>query len=288
VVPAAGLGTRLRPLSDAIPKELLPIGRRPVLAYVLEELRGAGITDVLFVVSERKPQIRALFGDALPAEANLPAMRIDYTVQAEQRGLGDAVLQAEAWADGEPFVVAFGDCLIEAGGRLGGSTPLRRIIDTQIEHGAAATTCVERVPWERVSRYGVLAPEKGGESAENLPFRAVDIIEKPGRDEAPSNLVVAARWVFQPEIFAVLRGTPIASNGELQLTDAVRISTQSGNPLWAAPLQPGEFRRDIGGFDSFFAAFVRAALADPEYGEAARRAAREILARSDGPSASTE
>jgi UTP--glucose-1-phosphate uridylyltransferase len=250
-----------------------------VLAYVLEELRGAGISDVLFVVSERKPQIRALFGDGMPVEGELPAVRIDYVTQVEQRGLGDAILQAEAWADGEPFAVAFGDCLMESEGRMGGGAPLCRIIDTHVERGAAATACVERVAWERVSRYGVVAPEAGRDPASDLPFRAVDIVEKPKREEAPSNLVVAARWVLDPEIFNALRRTPIDSRGELQLTNAVRISTQSGNPLWAAPLQPGEARRDIGGFDSFFATFVRAALADPECGEAARRAAQDMLAR---------
>src|SRR5579884_1948059 len=190
VVPAAGLGTRLRPLSNAIPKELLPIGRLPVLAHVVSELRGAGITEVLFVVSQRKTQIRALFGSGLEAENGLPAVRFEYAVQEVQRGLGDAILHAEPWTEGEPFAVAFGDCLIEADGKAGASGPLRRVMETHRVNRAAATVCVEQVPWERVSRYGVLAPEARTDRMPDEPFPAADIVEKPPRESAPSNFVV--------------------------------------------------------------------------------------------------
>jgi UTP--glucose-1-phosphate uridylyltransferase len=282
VLPAAGLGTRLRPLTRALPKELLPIGRRPVLAHIAAELRTAGITEALFIVSEQKPQIRAYFGEAYRGEVtdearDLPPLRCDYVLQREQRGLGDALLHAEAWAGTEPFVVAFGDCLIEAAPPLDPAGPLRRLMATHGAQGATATVLVEAVPKEKVSRYGVLAPEQPLGASPTEPFAAADIVEKPAPEEAPSTLVVAARWVLQPAIFAALRAAPLDPRGELNMTDAVRALRREGGPLWAVPLHPGEARRDIGNFESFFAAFVRAALRDPEAAHAARRAAEELL-----------
>src|SRR5438552_1123528 len=107
VIPAAGLGTRLLPLSRALPKEMLPVGRRPVLEYILDELRAAGIERALLVISEAKEAIRQYFG------AGGAGLRLDYAIQPEQRGLGDAILCAEEWAADNCFVVALGDCLIE-------------------------------------------------------------------------------------------------------------------------------------------------------------------------------
>ena len=273
VLPAAGLGTRLRPLTQAFPKELLPIGRLPVLAHIAKELRLAGITEALFVISERKPQIPAYFGESyLGEDADLPPLRCHYVTQAAQRGLGDALLCAEAWAAEETFAVAFGDCLIEA---PDASAPLRRLLQTHEEQGATATTLVETVPWEKVSRYGVLAPAAPLGAMHSMPFAASDIVEKPAQADAPSNLVVAARWVLQPTIFEALRRNALDVRGELNLTDAVRAQVRDGGSLWAVPLLPEEFRRDIGNFESFFTAFVRAALHDEEFGSAVRRAVQE-------------
>ena len=116
IIPAAGLGTRLKPLTDACPKELLPVGRYPVLWHVLLELQGAGITEVLFVVSHRKPQIRACFGDNFVGDTSLAPIKCDYVIQQEQRGLGDAILCGELWTGSDPFLVAFGDCMIDEAG----------------------------------------------------------------------------------------------------------------------------------------------------------------------------
>src|SRR5579871_5200231 len=137
VIPAAGLGTRLRPLTQAFPKELLPVGRKPVLAHIADELRAAGITDALFVVSERKPQVRAFFGDVYAGDdAGAPPLRCAYALQEEQRGLGDALLRAEAWVGADSFTVAFGDCLIDAPAP---GAPLRRLLSTHQRQCAAAT-----------------------------------------------------------------------------------------------------------------------------------------------------
>ncbi|MCW3098582.1 MAG: UDP-glucose pyrophosphorylase [Chthonomonadaceae bacterium] len=274
VLPAAGLGTRLRPLTQAFPKELLPVGRKPVLAHIATELLGAGITEALFVVSERKPQIRGFFGDLYEDDVTGTVLHCSYVIQEEQRGLGDALLCAAEWTEGEPFVVAFGDCLIEASES---SAPLRRLLETHRNRGSDATVLTEQVAREKVSRYGVLAPAETQPDVPTEPFALADIVEKPAPEDAPSRNVVAARWILAPAIFEILRRTPLDSRGELNLTDAVRTLKQEGGSLWAAPLRFGEFRRDIGNFETFYAAFIRAALNDPEFGSSARRVAEEAL-----------
>ncbi len=282
VIPAAGLGTRLRPLTNAFPKELLPIGREPVLAHIVRELRLAGITQAAFIVSESKPQIRNYFGEefdeAISGRPDLPPLRCAYLVQPHQKGLGDAILQAEEWTGGESFVVAFGDCLIDA---PDSSLPLRRLLETFIRESAVAAVLVERVALEKVSRYGILSPhtpiESENESESEAPFRAGDIVEKPSPESAPSRLAVAARWALSPKIFDALRSGQLDSRGELNLTDPVRSLLKSGGALWGVPLMEGEARRDIGNYESFFAAFLRFAFRDPEYGEATRRLAEELI-----------
>jgi UTP--glucose-1-phosphate uridylyltransferase len=274
VLPAAGFGTRLRPLTSAFPKELLPVGRKPVLAHIAGELQRAGITHALFVISERKPQIRAFLGDAYTSDetAHLPPLHCAYEIQPEQRGSGDAVLRAEDWVNGEPFVVAFGDCLMDAPDP---AEPLRRLIAAHGAQASVATTLVEQVPWENVSRYGVVAPQAPQPDPPTEPFALADMIEKPARADAPSNLVVAARFVLTPILFDALRRTASDARGEQNLPDALRLLGQEGHPLLAVPLRPGEARRDIGNFESFFGAFVRAALRDPEYGASVRQVIAE-------------
>ena len=275
VLPAAGLGTRLRPLTQAFPKELLPVGRKPVLAHIASELLGAGIDQALFVVSERKPQIRSFFGEVYEDDVTGGLLHCAYVVQEQQRGLGDALLCAGDWTEGEPFVVAFGDCMIEA---PDSSEPLRRLLAAHVSNGSDATVLTEQVAPEQVVRYGVLAPAEAQPTVPTEPFSLKDIVEKPTPQEAPSRNVVAARWILAPAIFELLRRTPLDSRGELNLTDAVRTLKQEGGSLWAVPLRPGEFRSDIGNFETFYAAFIRAALSDPEFGPSARRVAQEVLA----------
>jgi UTP--glucose-1-phosphate uridylyltransferase len=275
VVPAAGIGARLRPLTHAIPKELLPIGREPVLGLVVKELRAAGVTQILFVISAQKPQIRAYFGERFGGDDGLPAVRCDYVVQSQQRGSGDALLCAAEWVGEDSCLVAFGDCLIESDAP---GAPLRRMVETHLRQQATATILVEAVERSKVSRYGVVAPAQEVGAAPTEPFALRDLVEKPAVDLAPSNLVVAARWALHPAIFAALRRGAMDPRGELNIPDCLRTLLLAGAPCWAVPLRPSEARRDIGNLESFLTQFVRAALRDPEYGAKIREIARlELL-----------
>ena len=275
VVPAAGLGTRLRPITRLLPKELLPIGSRPLLDYVVEELRMAGIEEALFIVSAQKPQIAAYLGDSVGDKSDsIPTLRCYYAIQEEAKGSGHALLYAEKWVGDDPFVVAFGDCILESDPP---GAPLRRLIDTHCSEGADAAILVEQVSREDVSRYGVAAPLYPLERSPIFPFPLRDIVEKPGPDKAPSLMVVAARWTLSPSIFGALRRSLPDSRGEWNIPDALRLLIEDGASAWAAPLLAGEARRDIGSLSGYLEQFVRSALSDPLLGERARKAARELL-----------
>src|SRR5437764_6855997 len=158
ILPAAGLGTRLRPLTNVIPKELLPVGGKVVLQYVLEECEAAGIDQLLIVSNRRKAGLVDACEAIPPPEdpvTRVPRRTIYFANQEKQLGLAHAVLHGEAFAGQESFVVALADTIIDGGE----NSLLARMITAHQEHGAAATIATERVPLDRISRYGVLEPE---------------------------------------------------------------------------------------------------------------------------------
>ncbi len=280
VVPAAGFGSRLRPLTQAFPKELLPIGRKPVLSYVVEELRQSGVREILFVVSDAKPQIRGFFGDSVEETAEgLPPVKFSYTFQEQQRGSGDAVLCAEDWVGGEPFVVAFGDCIVDS--PEASPTPLSRMISTFNSNKAGGVILVERVPKEKVFRYGVVDPKAPLEENPITPFELRGVVEKPAIEDAPSDMVIAARFVLHPAIFRALHNTTPDRRGEYNLPDAMCALQEEARSLFAVPLLAGEARRDIGNFETYFTNFVRFALRDAEYGESLRQFLVHEMAKAD-------
>lgn len=258
IVPAAGFGSRLKPLSDAIPKEMLPVGRRLALERIVAELQAAGTDRIVFVVSPQKEGfIRKHFGEGF-----------GYALQPEMKGLGDAVLRARLEARGATrLLVALGDAVFEEP-ELGGIT--RRLLAAQ----APLAIAVQRVPPERLSRYGIVAPT---DRVEGAWFPISGILEKPTPEEAPSDFAVTARYLLPESLFSVLETTQPGKGGEIQLTDAIRTLLQTGTPGVAVPLQPGETRHDIGGFETYFKAFVTFALQDPDYGAALRDYLKETL-----------
>ncbi|MDE2125361.1 MAG: NTP transferase domain-containing protein [Armatimonadetes bacterium] len=262
----------MRPLTLTTPKELLPLGRRLVLQVVLAELATAGVRRVLIIVSPQKPQIQAALGSSWREEGG-ECVELEYAVQPEPRGSGDAVLRAEEWAAGEPVVVAFGDCVIAAGSA---EPPLLRMQRCYSANGAGAVVLVEVVPAEHVSRYGIVRPMDVVSAAD--PFLLSGLVEKPMPLEAPSNFAVSARFIVGPGIYTALRAQTPDFRGETNLTEAIATTAHEGPPVWAVPLRSGEERLDTGAFDGYLAAFVRHAMQDEAAGGRAREEAARLLA----------
>ncbi|HEX6388181.1 MAG TPA: sugar phosphate nucleotidyltransferase [Solirubrobacteraceae bacterium] len=257
IVPVAGLGTRLLPATRAIPKELLPVGRLPVLQHVIEELAATGVRRVLLVTAAHKTAVAEHFAE------DSAGLDLFYVQQHEQRGLGDAVAHGAGFAEARPVAVALGDCLIGDGTRR--SDILARLDAALREHGAAAAVAVEEVAPDDVSRYGIVDPDDEGEV-----MRLRGIVEKPDVAAAPSRLAVAARYVLAPEVFDALRATAPGRGGEVQLTDALAALIAAGRPVVGVRLRDDEPRHDVGDPVSYARAFCALALADPELAPAVR------------------
>jgi UTP--glucose-1-phosphate uridylyltransferase len=254
VLPAAGHGTRLRPLTQFIPKEMLPVGDRLVLHHVVAECRAAGLDCFLAVVSRAKSAlVEALETLATQEAGEALYPQVYYVYQRVQGGLGHAVLHAEAFAGSEPIAVALADTILHTEEGLSGPTMLARLIEAHQAHGAAATIAVEEVAREHLSRYGVVRP--GGDAPAGEPFPILDLVEKPAPDQAPSNLAISARYVFSPEIFPALRSVARGAGGEFQLTDAIAALARAGRPVLGLRLPPGYRRLDIGNLESYREAF---------------------------------
>jgi UTP--glucose-1-phosphate uridylyltransferase len=285
VVPVAGRGTRLLPLTKSQPKEMLPVGRKPVVQYVVEELARCGIGRLLFITGPGKTAIENHFDIDAELIANLREtgkeellaelaferedLEYFYTRQRRQLGLGHAVWCARPVVGRQPFVVALGDSII---GLCAGSQVVRAMIDQFQSSGAAAVIAFEAVARDEVSQYGIAKPR--GAAAE--VFELDDLVEKPDVADAPSNLAVAARYVLSPAIFDYLEKTAPGKGDEIQLTDAIRAMIRDGAKALGVCLAAGERRFDIGNFESYFQAFTEFALADPQYGPALRRCLERI------------
>jgi UTP--glucose-1-phosphate uridylyltransferase len=241
VVPVAGLGTRMRALTEGMPKEMLPLAGRPVIEHVVGELAAAGVRRILLVTARGKQAIEDHFDGN--AELEAAGVRIFYTRQPAPRGLGDAILHAEGFAGERPFVVALGDAIV-----TGSVVP--RLVAAVAGSTAACAIAVEEVAEEDVSRYGIVAPDDGAPSGE--AFAVADLIEKPPAHEAPSRLAIAGRYVLDPRIFAAVRGTPPGADGEVHLTDAIRRLLVEGQRVVA--VRARERRFDVGTPEGYRAA----------------------------------
>ena len=264
---------------------MLPVGKKPIVQYVVEELARAGCEQILFVTGRGKDSIENHFDhDPELAESLRRAAKDDlleelafenidvhylYTSQSVQRGLGDAILCGEPFAGEEPFVVALGDSII---GLNGTSSICSRLAEAYEENQAAAVIGVEQVTPDQVGFYGVVKPESEGDV-----FAISDVVEKPTPAEAPSDLAIAGRYVFSPKIFERLRRVEPDARQEIQLTDAIRMLCESGERVMGVRLPEGEKRYDIGNFGSYFKTFVEFALADPQYGPGLRKKLDELL-----------
>jgi len=242
VIPAAGKGTRLLPLTRAVPKELMPLGTKPVLEHIVDECADSGISEILFVISEGKTAIRTHFGDCSNG------VSFSYTFQPEQKGLADAIYCGREFAGKDPFAVVLGDSTIETDQAV---LPFRRVLDTYERTGARGVIVVQKTPPHEVSRYGIVSPKAGiGPS-----FEIDGLVEKPTAEDAPSEYAIAGRYAFDPVIFDYIERTPRGAVGEYQITDSIDLMLRDGLEVWCVALGENEIRRDIGTFDSYFEAF---------------------------------
>jgi UTP--glucose-1-phosphate uridylyltransferase len=286
VVPVAGHGTRLLPATKSQPKEMLPVGRKPVVQYVVEELAAAKIHRLLFITGARKAAIENHFDEdheliqylresgredeLAELDFERQDMEYFYTRQRRQLGLGHAVLCARPLVGNQPFVVALGDSII---GLHASSTIVSRMLEEFDKTQADVIVALEEVPAADVVKYGIVEPR--GPLGDRFELKG--IVEKPAAGTAPSNLAIVGRYLFSPAIFDALAATKPGKGGEIQLTDAIQAVLSKGGKGIGLRLQKNERRYDIGNFVSYFRAFFDFALADPKYGAALRDHAREAL-----------
>ena len=294
VIPAAGSGTRLLPVTESLPKEMLPVGRRVTIHHVVQEALDSGIAEVLIVTASKKRAIEEHFdwvmadqrsrsssqavsdGSSALAERSLAGQATNqfcFVLQCQPLGLAHAVAMAKPWVGEETFVTSLGDTIIWSGSPGEEQSLLQRMIAAHREHGCCVTIAVEEVSEKDVSRYGIVRPK--GEAEE--VFAIEGLVEKPPADEAPSRLAIAARYIFEPEIFAAIEETRPDRSGELQVTDSIRILVQRGLPVWGVKLRPNEKRYDIGNFESYYRAYFDFAWNDPEAGPGFRRHVKEMV-----------
>ena len=274
VFPAAGLGTRFLPATKVLPNEMLVLVDRPISQYGVEEAVQSGIDNVILVTSRGKGVMEDHFDVAYELESvlekrgkttlleELRSSRVNVASvrQGEPLGLGHAVLVAQPLVGDEPFAVVLTDDVIDA-------TPpaLRQMIDV-FERVGGPVIAVERVPMEDVSSYGVVAIDK----TELGPgvHRILDLVEKPPRAEAPSNLAIIGRYILTPDIFPALQETASDRTGEIQLTNGMRRLLEK-RPLYACEIKG--VRHDAGNKLGFLKATAYFALKRPEFADAFRR-----------------
>ena len=267
IIPVAGWGTRSLPATKNIPKEMLPIYNKPVIQYVVEEAQRARIQDVIFVTNRDKNVIEDHFDYNLQLESVLErAGKLDKLAevrkvaemvnimsvrQKKQLGLGHAVMCARELVRGEPFAVMVGDDLM-----FSGVPGIRQLIDVAMAEKMPVIGVME-VPWEKVSRYGIIQ----GEEVSPGVYRVQDMVEKPAREDAPSRLAIVGRYVLTPDIFDHLDKVQPGHGGEIQLTDALRTLAQERGMM---AVRMAGMRFDAGDWSEFLSANIYFALQDED------------------------
>jgi UTP--glucose-1-phosphate uridylyltransferase len=276
VFPAAGLGTRFLPATKAQPKEMLPLVDKPTIQYGVEEAVASGVSNIVLVTGRGKNAIEDHFDVSAELEAFLESrgkleqleevrsisrlINVSYVRQGEPLGLGHAVLVTEAIVAGEPFAVILADDVIDA------EPPgLKQMIDVY-ERADGPVIAVERVPEDQVSSYGIVDVEPAPQLGRGV-FRIKDLVEKPPRAEAPSNLAIIGRYILTPDIFPALKQTARDKSGEIQLTNGMK-QLLTSRPLYAYEIEG--VRHDTGNKLGFLKAVVYFGLKRPELAGAFR------------------
>ncbi len=235
IFPVAGYGTRFLPATKSMPKEMLPVVNKPLVQYGVEEALEAGLTEIGFVTGRGKRAIEDHFDtnyelehqiQGTGKEKYLTGIReiiekgsFSFTRQHEMKGLGNAILVGQRIVGDEPFGVILADdlCLAQTDGVMSQMVKLYKQFRCSI-------VAVEEVPDDQIEKFGVVE----GESIKEGLLRVTNMVEKPSRDEAPSNLAIIGRYILTPDIFDILRDTPPGKNGEVQITDALLTQAKDG------------------------------------------------------------
>ena len=230
IIPAAGLGTRFLPATKAQPKEMLPIVDKPTIQYIIEEAIASGIEEILIITGRNKKCIEDHFDKSVELELELELEKngkeellelvrdisemvdIHFIRQKEPKGLGHAINCAKTFVGNEPFAVLLGDDIV-----YNDEYPcLKQLMDCYNEYGTTILG-VQSVKEEDVSKYGIV----DGIHIENRVHKVKGLIEKPGIEEAPTNVAILGRYIITPKIFEILENTAPGKGGEIQLTDAL-------------------------------------------------------------------
>ncbi|MFW5913648.1 MAG: UTP--glucose-1-phosphate uridylyltransferase GalU [Bacillota bacterium] len=229
IIPAAGLGTRFIPATKAQPKEMLPIVDKPTLQYIIEEAVESGIEEILIITGRNKTSIEDHFDHSVELEKVLEEkgkydlleevkrvsemVDIHYIRQKEPLGLGHAISRAKSFIGNEPFAVLLGDDIV-----YNGKYPCLKQMIEVYEKEEASVLGVQTIDWDDVSKYGIVA----GKKLRAKLYSVEGLVEKPDREDAPSNVAVLGRYIINPTIFPILDTTKPGKGGEIQLTDALK------------------------------------------------------------------
>jgi UTP--glucose-1-phosphate uridylyltransferase len=270
VFPAAGLGTRFLPATKAQPKEMLPLVDKPIIQYGVEEAVASGANNIILVTGRGKNAIEDHFDVSIELESFLESrgkkdqlaeirkisnmMNLAYVRQGEPLGLGHAVLVTRDLVGDEPFAVILADDVIDA------NPPATGQLIKVFERVGGPVLAVERVPRDQISSYGVIAIEPDTSLGEGV-YRVRDLVEKPPREEAPSDLAIIGRYVLTPDLFPCLAATKSDRTGEIQLTNGLRELLKT-RPIYACEVKG--VRHDTGNKLGFLKAVVYFALRRPD------------------------
>jgi UTP--glucose-1-phosphate uridylyltransferase len=281
VFPAAGLGTRFLPATKAQPKEMLPLVDKPIIQYGVEEALASGIDNMILVTGRGKNAIEDHFDVSVELETFLESrgktellaeirkisnlINFAYVRQGEPLGLGHAVLVTRLLVGNEPFAVILGDDVIDAD-----PPALRQMIDV-FEEVDGPVLAIEEVPWENVSSYGIIDAEEVRPGV----YQIRDLVEKPPRAEAPSNLAIIGRYILTPDIFPALEETAKEKDrtGEIQLTNGLRRLLKK-RPIYGCRVNG--VRHDTGNKLGFLKAVVYFALRRPDLADPFREYLRGL------------
>lgn len=271
IIPAAGLGTRFLPATKAQPKEMLPIVDKPTIQYIIEEAIASGIEEILIITGRNKKCIEDHFDKSVELELELEKngkeellelvrdisdmVDIHYIRQKEPRGLGHAIHCAKTFVGNEPFAVLLGDDVVDSKTK----PCLKQLIDCFNEYNTTILG-VQEVPEENISKYGVV----DGIHIEGNVYKVKDLVEKPSKEEAPSNIAILGRYIITPEIFNILENTAPGKGGEIQLTDALK-TLISKEAMYAYNFEGKRY--DVGDKLGFLQATIEFALKKDELRE---------------------